>query len=284
MLIVVSDPVNPGEALICAKASEAIYVTLQYPDGLAASQAALAGDGFDNFAWISMETVFDDVAAFVATSPNYNLLAFRGTKVPQDWIEDLYCTPVRFDWVFNAAPAIGEIHAGFGHTLADRLAEIIATVSARDQTKPLLVTGHSLGGALAALAGACFTVTGAAIRPVSGIYTFGQPRIGLHDFCNTYDRILDQKLVRFVNKQDLVPRVPFRGWDYSDEGTMIHFDSDGTPSIQASEWQDFLARALQGFGDFVEIMSHVRVDVGDHSITGYRELIEEKQTQLAPLF
>jgi hypothetical protein len=268
-------------ALICARAAEAIYGNSQYPDGHVPSEKALAADGFGDFAWISMETLFDDVAAFVATSPDYNLLAFRGTKVPKDWMEDLYCTPVRFEWIFNAAPAIGEIHAGFGHALADCLAEITATVAVRDQRKPLLITGHSLGGALAALAGACFAVTGAAIRPVSGIYTFGQPRIGLHDFCNSYDRILERKLVRFVNKQDLVPRIPFRGWDYSDEGTMIHFDSTGTPNIQAAEWENFLARTLQSFGDFFEIMSHVRVDVGDHSMAGYRELIEEKQTLLA---
>jgi triacylglycerol lipase len=274
---------NPQEALICAKASEAIYGTPEDTGGQATSQEALAGDGFTNFAWIDMETVFDDVCAFVASSPGYNLLTFRGTKIPQDWMEDLYCTPVRFDWVFTAAPAIGEIHAGFGHTLADRLTQITTEVASRDQKKQLLVTGHSLGGALAALAAACFTVTGAAIRPVSGIYTFGQPRIGLHDFCNTYSRILDGKLVRFVNKQDLVPRVPFRGWDYSDEGTMIHFDSSGNPSIQAAEWQNFLARTLQSFGDFIEIMSHVSVDAGDHSMAGYQDLIEQKQEALAPL-
>jgi predicted lipase len=279
---------NPEEALICARASEAIYGTPQDPQGQAGwktSQDALAGDGFagDSFTWIDLTSIFQDVCAFVASSPRYNLLAFRGTKVPQDWMEDIYCTPVRFDWIFSAAPAIGEIHAGFGHTLADGLDRVTAALAGRDQTKALLVTGHSLGGALAALAGACFAVTGAAVRPVNGIYTFGQPRIGLHDFCNTYGRILDGKLVRFVNKQDLVPRVPFRGWDYSDEGTMIHFDSSGVPTIQAAEWQNFLARTLQSFGDFFEIMSHVSVDVGDHSITGYRTLVQQNQVALASL-
>lgn len=76
-----------------------------------------------------------------------------------------------------------------------------------------LVTGHSLGGSLAALIGTCFTAMGPAIQPASAIYTFGQPRIGLYDFCNTYARLLGNKLVRFINKQDLVPRVPIRNWD-----------------------------------------------------------------------
>ena len=239
--------------------------------------------GFSDLSWIDLVGVFKDVCAFIVSSPNYNLLVFRGTKTPQDFMTDFACTPVRFDWVFTAAPAIGEIHAGFGHSLADGLENIITDLAARDQTKPLLVTGHSLGGALAAIVGACFTVMGAAVRPVSTIYTFGQPRIGLHDFCNTYGRILAGKLVRFVNKTDLVPRVPFRGWDYSDEGTMIHFDSAGAPSIESPEWQNFLARTFQSLGDFVEIISHVGIDIGDHSMTGYRMLVEKNQAALAPL-
>jgi hypothetical protein len=271
------------EALLCAKASEAIYGTSPDPSGHATSQQALEPYGFSSFAWIDLTTVFRDVCAFVASSPDYNLLTFRGTKVPQDWMTDLACTPARFDWIFTAAPALGEIHAGFGHCLADGFNQIVSDLSICDQTKPLLVTGHSLGGALAALAPACFSVMNTNIRPVSAIYTFGQPRIGLHNFCNTYSRMLADKLIRFVNKQDLVPRVPLQGWDYSDEGTMIHFDSAGSPSIQSTEWQNFLARTLESFGEFFEIMSHIRVDVGDHSMTGYRQLIEQNQDALVPL-
>ena len=274
---------NPAEALFCAKASSAIYGSTDDPSGNALSEAALSSLGFTDFAWIDLQTVFQDVCAFVASSPDYNLLVFRGTKIPQNWMTDLACTPARFDWIFTAAPALGEIHAGFGHCLADGLKDIITDLSSRDQTKRLLVTGHSLGGALAALAPVCFSVMNTNIRPVSAIYTFGQPRIGLHNFCNTYSQMLTNRLVRFVNKQDLVPRVPLRGWDYSDEGTMIHFDSMGTPTIQSEEWQGFLARTLQSFGEFWEIMSHIGVDVGDHSMAGYLDLIQKNQGTLAPL-
>lgn len=271
------------EALICAKASEAVYGTVQDPTGQAVSRASLAEYGFTDFEFIALTGLFKDVCAFVASSPDYNLLVFRGTKVFQDWMSDLACSPIRFDWVFSPAPALGEIHAGFGHCLSDGLKPIIAALASREQTKKLLITGHSLGGALAALVGACFNVLGPAIRPVSGIYTFGQPRIGLHDFCNTYARILAGKLVRFVNKQDLVPRVPFRNWDYSDEGLMIHFDSSGTPTVQSPEWSNFLARTFQSFGDFFEIVSHLGVDVGDHSMSGYRQVVEANQAALAAL-
>lgn len=271
------------EALICAKASEAIYGTAADPVGRDSSQAAMEALGFSQFDWIDLTTVFKDVCAFIVSSDECHLLVFRGTKLPQDWMEDLACTPVRFDWVFSGGPAIGEIHAGFAHCLSDELSNITTALAARDGTKPLLITGHSLGGALAALAGACFTVLGSSIPTISTIYTFGQPRIGLHDFCNTYTRILSDKLVRFVNKEDLVPRVPFRNWDYSDVGTMIHFDASGQPFIQSSEWQNFLTRSLQSLGDFLEMITNIKVDVGDHSMTGYRALVEENQAALAPL-
>ncbi len=272
------------EALLCAQASLAIYGTTDDPAGQNSSQATMASLGFSSsFIWIDLTTVFKDVCAFVVSSDDYNLLVFRGTKLPQDWMTDLACTPVRFDWVFTSAPAIGEIHAGFGHCLADKLSDILAALSSRDLTKPLLITGHSLGGALAALAGAYFSVLGSSVPPVSAIYTFGQPRIGLHDFCNTYGRLINGKLVRFVNKQDLVPRVPFRNWDYSDEGTLIHFDSSGKPSLQSSEWQSFLARTFQSLGDFFQIITHLRVDVGDHSMAGYQDLIKQNQDLLGDL-
>ena len=86
---------NPAEALICAKASEAIYGTSQDLQGQATSQQVLAPDGFSISAWIDLQTIFKDVCAFVASSANYNLLVFRGTKVPQDWMTDLSCTPAR---------------------------------------------------------------------------------------------------------------------------------------------------------------------------------------------
>jgi len=128
---------NSAEALISARASEAIYGTSQDPQGQATSQLALAPYGFSVFAWVDLQTIFKDVCAFVPSSANYSLLVFRGTKIPQDWMEDLYCIPVRFDWIFESAPGIGEIHAGFGHTLADGLSRIIAALAPCDQTKQL---------------------------------------------------------------------------------------------------------------------------------------------------
>ena len=271
---------NSQDALLCAKASKVVY------DGKNASQILMASLGYtDSFTWIKLDKIFDEVCAFTVSSAkdNTTLLCFRGTSDPKDWMTDLACTPVRYDWIFTGGPQIGEIHAGFGHCLSDGLKTIIKALGAPDSGRRLLVTGHSLGGALGALAASCFSVYSPALRPVDAVYTFGQPRIGLHEFCNTYDRILKGKLVRFVNKKDLVPRVPFRGWDYSDEGKMIHFDDNGNPVVESAQWTNFLARTLEGIKGFMEMISHLGADVGDHSMEGYEALVEKRQGDIQPL-
>jgi triacylglycerol lipase len=192
---------------------------------------------------------------------------------------------------------VGDIHAGFGHALSDGWRKIIAAVGAVapqpaimdtdsiDARRTFWITGHSLGGALAALAGAAFSLLpDNVIRPVSGIYTFGQPRIGLHNFCDNYGRLLSPRIFRLVNNKDLVPRVPFRGWDYSDVGEMIHFTRSGDPERQSEQWREFLARTLESFGEAIEIFTNFKMDVGDHSIGNYRQLVADHQDSLNRLF
>jgi hypothetical protein len=131
--------------------------------------------------------------------------------------------------------------------------------------------------------GACFTAYGPVLRPVSVVYTFGQPRIGLHNFCTTYDQILKGKLLRFVNNADIVPRVPFRGWDYSDEGRMIHFDSNGDALMESSQWASFLARTFQSFDDLGSMMLHLNEDVNDHNMSTYKNLVEKNKEKIGEL-
>lgn len=275
---------NPeDEALLSAKACEAIYGTTAEPIGRLTAQKAMEAEGFSNFLWFDLPTLYNEVCAFIASSVTDHILVFRGTKAPQDWITDLTCLTSPFDALFLGSPNVGSVHEGFGRCLADYLPRIIIPLSHRDTSKPLLITGHSLGGAFAALAGACFAFVPHPISPVSCIYTFGQPRIGLLDFCESYQRKLEGKLIRFVNKKDIVPRVPFRGADYSDVGRLLHFDSAGQIILGDPIWQGEITRILESCADFSEIMMHLKVDVSDHSMRGYREVVEKQKVTLASL-
>lgn len=274
-----------ANALLLAQASQAAYLDE------ADARAKMAQLGLTGFIWIDLTKQFTDLYAIAAGGPGFVVIAFRGTKDFDDWMTDLQATPVGFPWIFASGPDVGDIHAGFGHALFDAWGQIAAAtkklIPAPDvpQQPTLWLTGHSLGGALAVLAGAAFSMwSGAPIRSVSGVYTFGQPRVGLFRFCGNYDHLLRAKTFRFVNNQDLVPRVPFRGFDYADLGQMIHFDNNGVPQLQSSQWSSFLNRTLQSFDEFFDIAGHAQSDVRDHSMDGYQQLMQSQAAALDALF
>jgi len=280
---------NSGNALLLAQLCNAAYLD-KGPAQKATEQLGLPG-----FVWIDLTEHFTNLYAIAAGGPGFVVIAFRGTKDFDDWMTDLQATPVGFPWIFAKGPDVGDIHAGFGHALVDAWGQVRDAISDliptpdvapnMSQQSTLWLTGHSLGGALAVIAGAAFSMwSDAPIRSVSGIYTFGQPRVGLFEFCSNYDHLLRGKTFRFVNDQDLVPRVPFRGFDYSDLGQMIHFDSNGVPQLQSSQWSSFLNRTLQSFDDFFNIAGHAQSDVRDHSMDGYQQLVQSQAAALTALF
>src|SRR2546423_4315668 len=131
--------------------------------------------GFTNFEWIDLTLQFEDVYAFIAGCDDFAVMAFCGTKNLKNWMTDLHSTPGRFAWFFEGAPDIGEVHAGFAFALRhawDRLtlamnrvlpppavpvaSDLKGLSTTRQRT--LWITGHSLGGALASLAGAGFSM------------------------------------------------------------------------------------------------------------------------------
>ena len=71
--------------------------------------------------------------------------------------------------------------------------------------RPLWITGHSLGGALALLAAWLFLRR---MIPVHQIYTFGGPMIGNELAVAAFDREFAGKIFRYVNVPDPVPKLP----------------------------------------------------------------------------
>jgi len=293
-----------AQALSFASANAVVLAALSkaaYGDS-ASAQVAAASFGLTSFQWIDLTEQFRDVYGFVAGGPEYVVVAFRGTD-PRDWknwMTDLQATASPFDWLFQGAGAVGEVHAGFGHAVFDAWTKIQWALNqvmpkppadsdpgkvANKTQRTLWLTGHSLGAALAVLTGAAFSMwTDEVKRQVNGIYTFGQPRIGLYRFCGNYDHQLHSKTFRFVNKRDLVPRIPFRGWDYADVGQMIHFDSNNKPQLQSAEWNNFLSRSLQSFSDFFDIIGNFGTGVNDHDMAAYEQLVQANANKLDQLF
>ncbi|MDC7788129.1 lipase family protein [Rhodoplanes sp. TEM] len=124
------------------------------------------------------------------------LLAFSGTDplVLADWLTD-----------FMVMLDDDGLHRGFVGALAAAWTDIAATLAGHAATDRLLITGHSLGGALAVLAAQRAVIEHMLVPEV---YTFGMPRVGNEAFARDYDAVLGRRTFRLVHGEDLVPTVP----------------------------------------------------------------------------
>jgi len=163
------------------------------PQGPATEQRFRAM-GFDRVTFLDRGTT----QAVIASSTRLVLLAFRGTE-PTRW-EDL-----RTDGALCQTPALGGlVHRGFLAALDLVWPAALAAVQAQGG-RPVVVTGHSLGGALAVLAAARLEAAGI---PVTSVYTFGQPKVGDPAFAAAFPA--RDRLHRVVNRGDPVTLVPIR--------------------------------------------------------------------------
>lgn len=138
----------------------------------------------------------DNIQGFWCAAGDVALLCFRGTSNPGQWIRDLRLFPVEHPW--------GRVHAGFKGGVDIAEPHIHAFEQVAKNAKHVWVTGHSLGGALAVLAAARLRQHG--LNPFT--YTYGQPRPGLSGFRDRFESEMPDRLIRFVNQSDIVPRVP----------------------------------------------------------------------------
>jgi hypothetical protein len=156
--------------------------------------------------------------AYVATSDDHLVVAFRGTESPtsieglKDWLltdaVNLLILPEGdLGTDFVAAGVGARWHQGFMKALADVWGPLSEAVDAerKRSERPLWVTGHSLGGALAVLAAWRFKRK---FVPVHQVYTFGAPMVGNEETARAIDRELPDKVFRYVNASDPIPRLP----------------------------------------------------------------------------
>lgn len=166
-----------------------------------------------------------DTECFIASTASTVLVSFRGTAGIKDWIRDAS--------IFSVDTGYGTVHTGF-HTgfkqASEKLERILSRVNAR--SKKVILTGHSLGGALATIAAAEWEGK----YPITAIYTFGQPAVGrknFQQFMNTFSG----RFFRTVNDDDIVPKVPP---SYRHVGKLKKLGSKGeviTEAISSTEEQ-----------------------------------------------
>jgi predicted lipase len=139
------------------------------------------------------------ILGLMASNADTAVLAFRGSETLDDWLQDFEIEPEPF----IATAAHDHVADGFQDVfLAAR--QSIATALSHAGTKQILITGHSLGGAVAILAALDIRLR---FNTESRVITFGGPRVGLHDFALTFNAAIES-CFRVVNSLDIVPHVP----------------------------------------------------------------------------
>lgn len=133
----------------------------------------------------------DDGAALV--------VAFRGSITPIDWATDFYAVPVED----REHPQLGICHAGFLSSAESIFVAVTKQLALSSAAVPVLVTGHSYGGALALGVGALLALAG---RKPAAIVTFGAPRFGMATFVKS---IADIPVRQYRRGNDPVPWLPF---------------------------------------------------------------------------
>ncbi len=146
------------------------------------------------------------------------VLAFRGTMPldlhnppsVRDWVNDFHAQPIR------VAGFPGAVHAGFSGALAALWPSITDELKRQSggspASRPLLITGHSKGGAMAALA--AWSLQGIASTPVK-VVTFAAAKPGDADFRAAYQAAgIDQ--TRYEYNIDIVPHLPLSDGGFMD--------------------------------------------------------------------
>jgi triacylglycerol lipase len=229
----------------------------------------------------------DNTQAYVAANPQHVLVAFRGSEAPtsidglKDWLltdaVNLLIMPEgRLGTDFAAIGVGARFHKGFMGALAEIWDPLVAAVEAetRKVDRPLWITGHSLGGALALLATWLFKRRGIGIHQV---YTYGAPMVGNAEVAQAYAREFPNRIFRYVNLQDPVPKLPTMSLIAND---YLHCDKE-VGLGEAGEtivalFQSMTGKAVNGLLNLTlvdEIWSYVKARIGAHDVELYKKNI-----------
>jgi len=184
--------------------------------------------------------------AFLAVWPDKAIVSFRGTesteKIRLKTPEALRAATEKLGWTlpqelntFLATDLLDDlnfmttayrqshVHRGFLEATLELWPaienDLAALCSAANM--PVFVTGHSLGGAMALIAGMTY--------PFERIVTFGAPRVGQDIHLTIAD---PSRHIRYVNGNDPVPRIvptvyPFRYQHHGEQRTIVDHNHGG---------------------------------------------------------
>jgi hypothetical protein len=201
--------------------------------------------------------------------PDMIIVAIRGTKYLYDWLVNFRVS----QYVHDGAGGSVRFHSGFFRAISACFepvsVELRKFIRSNAEPVPLYVTGHSLGGALAAIMHAIWGMTISKEFVHEGVvqnrvrmyasYTFGMPRYGDLKAITIY-----REPYHLYNELDIVPTVPPKWLGFESCFNEFKLDGRAIENVQKREsikFANWVTRLLSGTG------------IKNHSMEGYRERI-----------
>jgi len=181
-----------------------------------------------------IESKLTSTTAFFVQTKTIDIICFRGTQQIRDWLFNISAIPF---------PYAGRLcHGGFVAAHSSVWGKIKKHI---DYDKKLLVTGHSLGGALAELTAAKLNGK----HNQMSLVTFGKP----NTFFKGFKKPMDLKgQMSVVAGSDLVSRIPRICYGPSVSQTMLYHANSGKDVINPDpefKKNDFMSKAKEAISD-----------------------------------
>ena len=218
------------------------------------------------------------------------MVAFRGSEIPNaiDGFKDWLLTNARNFLVmpegqlgtdFVAAGVGTRFHRGFLSALHEIWTPLFRAVDAAqlELERPLWVTGHSLGGAIALMSAWRFERN---FLKVHQVYTFGAPMIGNPAAAEAFKNQFPGRIFRYVDTRDPVPKLPAMSLTSNEYGHCLQEVLLGASDV-GDALQEAAGKAVDRVLDatFVdEIWGKLTQRVDSHLMGNYIQRITERMS------
>ncbi|KAJ5279381.1 hypothetical protein N7478_004753 [Penicillium angulare] len=177
-------------------------------------------------------TTATDTAGYIAVDKTNKavVLAFRGSYSVRNWIADVefpYTDPKLCDGCFA--------ELGFWSSwtaVRDPISKVLNETIAANHDYELVVTGHSLGAAVATLAAADLRTKG---HPSATLYAYAAPRVANSALAKFITA--QENNYRFTHTNDPVPKLPLLAMGYVHISPEYYITAPNNATVSASEVQ-----------------------------------------------
>jgi predicted lipase len=219
-----------------------------------------------------------DIQRFIAvdTASKKLMIAFRGSESTADWVANSNIAAAK--WNHAGAGPETKVHDGFQRQYDSQRKQLISRVklylngqvAGVPKISNLIVTGHSLGGALATLAAYDLQTTFSSASV--DMYTFGAPPVSTlgSDFASRFSQKI-QHTASYISRKDPVPcMLPH----FSHVRNVLNRRVGGAAELFKTHWFDNTDCGIMGKGWLTPGAGICWVcTAGDHLVTEYCKIL-----------